>query len=193
MTYALQDIGHTHRYEQVKIKEMTTILIVISVVLLGYFILNSLSKKKNIEEEVSRNQNDGIKNSEIPKKRKKGKFDVVGYHYLSEDMKRVVWKELKEGDSLELMPDPNNEHDINAVKVFFKGNQIGWVTKKYYRKEELFNCLIKNIEIKVKCSSNQRKKDYRRASRPDKNGKWNDKYLGMAQFVEASFEINHQT
>jgi hypothetical protein len=170
---------------------MTATIIVIAILLIGYFVLSSSSKKREIVE-VNTSQSDGPKTPEKTKKRKSGKFDVVGYHHLADDVKRIVWKELKEGDSLELVADPNNKYDNEAVKVVFKGNQIGWVTKQYYRKDELFDCLMKGIEVKVKCTSKRRRQDYRRASRPDKDGNWDDKYLGMAQFVEASFAINYQ-
>ena len=170
---------------------MTATIIVIAILLIGYFALSSSSKKREVVKEDT-NQIDGFKIPKDTKKRKSGKFDIVGYHHLSDEIKRIVWKELKEGDDLELVADPDNKYDNEAVKVTFKGNQIGWVTKQYYRKGKLFDCLIQGTEVKVKCTSNRRKQDYRRASRPDKDGKWNDKYLGMAQFVEASFEIKYQ-
>lgn len=119
----------------------------------------------------------------------RGTFSVAGFHHLPEDIKTMIWKELKEGDQLQLIGDPTNTYDKEAIKVMFKEKQIGWVSRDYSRKKALFQAAMANKDIKTICVRNKRKSDSIRASRPDADGKWNDKYLGMAQFVEAKFEM----
>ncbi len=120
----------------------------------------------------------------------RGKFDVVGFHYLPDNVKEIMWKELKVGDELTLVADSKNEYDGHAIKVLYKQYQIGWVSKQYGRKDILFHELRNGKEVTVRCIGNYRGQDYRKATRPDKNGNWNDEYLGMAQFVEAEFEMD---
>jgi len=117
----------------------------------------------------------------------RGKFDVVGYLDLSEGVKRVVWKELKKGDQLQLKLDPL---DNQSVQVLFQDKKIGWVYEYYNRKSLILQALKANKEIKTICVSNTRSQAYNRASKPDADGNWNDGYLGMVQSVQAKFEMD---
>jgi len=38
-------------------------------------------------------------------------------------------KDLKSGDILTLIREPNNQYDPNAIAIFFNGNQLGYVNK----------------------------------------------------------------
>ena len=40
-----------------------------------------------------------------------------------------VWPELKPGDRLELIREPDNRHDRNAVRVDWRGQQLGYVPR----------------------------------------------------------------
>jgi hypothetical protein len=86
----------------------------------------------------------------------KGKFDITGYYKLSDEVKRMVWKEVKVGDNLILEPDCNNTCDKYAIKVLFNGIQIGWYAATGYRQNELFNELVKGNKIKTTVVSNNR-------------------------------------
>ncbi len=118
-----------------------------------------------------------------------GKFDVIGYHHLSEEVKRIVWKELKVGDTLDLLADPSNKYDKEAVKVMFNGVQIGWIPKSYRRKSMIFQALINNENIKTTCISNDRRGHSKRTPNPKAKGGYDYEYIGMAQFVEAKYKI----
>lgn len=40
-----------------------------------------------------------------------------------------VWKELQVGDRLDLVREPANPHDANAVRVEWRGRQLGYVPR----------------------------------------------------------------
>lgn len=52
-------------------------------------------------------------------------FPVVGSKYFNFDLLG-----LKEGDTLDLVPQPDNEHDPYAVRVLSSGKQVGFVPNK---------------------------------------------------------------
>jgi hypothetical protein len=115
-----------------------------------------------------------------------GNFQIAGYHHLPEDVKKMVWKELKEKDKLTLVPITDNLYDDEAVSVRFNSIHIGWIPRDCRRKKEIFNTLSQGKEVKAVCISNRRKQDTWRASRPDTYGKWND-ISRQAQFVDVKF------
>ena len=41
-----------------------------------------------------------------------------------------VWPLLREGDPLELVPEPGNAHDLNAVRVEWRGRKLGYVPRR---------------------------------------------------------------
>ena len=42
----------------------------------------------------------------------------------------AVWPELREGDALELVREPDNPHDANAVRVEWRGRKLGYVPRR---------------------------------------------------------------
>ncbi|MFY9316906.1 MAG: HIRAN domain-containing protein [Burkholderiales bacterium] len=42
----------------------------------------------------------------------------------------AVWPELREGDALELVREPDNPHDANAVRVDWRGRKLGYVPRR---------------------------------------------------------------
>ena len=40
-----------------------------------------------------------------------------------------VWPQLSEGDALELVREPDNAHDANAVRVEWRGRKLGYVPR----------------------------------------------------------------
>ncbi len=122
-----------------------------------------------------------IKRNKSTKKR--GKFEVTGFHHLPEEVKRIIWKDLKPKDKVELIPDINNKYDSEAVKVFFREIHIGWVSRKYRNKTLLYNKLIEGTDVASVCIRNKRDQDYI-------GGDWRNKYLGMAQFVTIKYEYD---
>jgi hypothetical protein len=132
--------------------------------------------------------NDLNRPSEKPKPRTrktfgvtKGKFEVSGYKYLSDEIKKIVFKQVKVGDKLTLVPDPTNKHSSSAIKVMWNENQIGWYSERGYRKEEIFNTLLSGENIDVKVLKNVRVGDYDTI-----NGLI--EYHGMIQCVEGEFK-----
>ncbi len=43
---------------------------------------------------------------------------------------RQVWQDMKVGDELELVREPDNAHDANAVRVLWRGEMLGYVPKR---------------------------------------------------------------
>lgn len=52
---------------------------------------------------------------------------LAGYRY---GEGAEVWPLLREGDPLELVPEPGNAHDLNAVRVEWRGRKLGYVPRR---------------------------------------------------------------
>lgn len=73
-------------------------------------------------------------------------FHVVGYSFKNEagvERKKIIEKIIF-NKTVSLKLDDNNEHDPNAIKVYWKGNDIGWVKATQNKKIRKF--LIKYPE-----------------------------------------------
>jgi len=57
-----------------------------------------------------------------------GWVDVVGVQFYRED---AVWafRSAKEGDTFELVREPTNPHDTNAIKVLYRGRHVGFIDR----------------------------------------------------------------
>jgi len=53
---------------------------------------------------------------------------LAGYRY---GEGAEVWPLLREGDALELVPEPGNAHDANAVRVEWRGRKLGYVPRRH--------------------------------------------------------------
>ena len=42
----------------------------------------------------------------------------------------ALWPQLREGDPLELVREPQNPHDANAVRVEWQGHKLGYVPRR---------------------------------------------------------------
>lgn len=51
---------------------------------------------------------------------------LAGYQYHAAG---EVWEQLKAGDALMLVREPNNPHDRNAVRVEWQGKQLGYLPR----------------------------------------------------------------
>ena len=45
----------------------------------------------------------------------------------------IFWSEIKVGDALTLIREPDNKHDRNAIRVEWKGHQMGYVPRAQNR------------------------------------------------------------
>ena len=55
---------------------------------------------------------------------------LAGFKYhAGEDL----WPELREGDRLDLVREPDNEHDANAIRVEWHGRKLGYLPRKENR------------------------------------------------------------
>ena len=43
---------------------------------------------------------------------------------------KKLWDELKLGDTLTLVREPNNPHDANAVSVYWNGQRLGYIPRR---------------------------------------------------------------
>ena len=69
-------------------------------------------------------------------------FVLSGLGHQSAKAQRLA-NRLRKGNTVELIPDPDNEYDSTAVKVLVKGHQIGWVNKNSDRKDLIFKRIMK--------------------------------------------------
>jgi len=46
---------------------------------------------------------------------------------------RELWDEMKAGDALALVREPDNKHDANAVRVEWRGRKLGYLPRKENR------------------------------------------------------------
>jgi hypothetical protein len=51
---------------------------------------------------------------------------LAGFRYAEASQ---VWSELRRGDALELVREPDNPHDRNAVRVDWRGRKLGYVPR----------------------------------------------------------------
>ena len=51
---------------------------------------------------------------------------LAGFRYAEA---AAVWPQLREGDALELVREPENPHDANAVRVLWQGRKLGYVPR----------------------------------------------------------------
>jgi hypothetical protein len=42
----------------------------------------------------------------------------------------VVWQELRQGDRLALVREPDNQHDANAVRIEWRGRKLGYLPRR---------------------------------------------------------------
>lgn len=188
------DVGFKHKGELISVesdsygdKQLYTRMV--KAYFSGYrieVIINKVTKGIFLDADVKFYKGEKViagKSSRKKSTKSRGKFTVTGYHHLSDADKRVVWKELKVGDKLKLVHDAKNRYDNEAIMVFFGDIQIGWVAKKYTRKYILFNALSEGKIVSAVCIKNKRDQDY-------VGGNWQNKYLGMAQFVDIKFEFD---
>ncbi len=42
----------------------------------------------------------------------------------------ALWPELRQGDALDLVREPDNAHDANAVRVDWRGRRLGYVPRR---------------------------------------------------------------
>lgn len=42
----------------------------------------------------------------------------------------AVWPQLRQGDALDLLREPDNAHDANAVRVEWRGRKLGYVPRR---------------------------------------------------------------
>ena len=55
---------------------------------------------------------------------------LAGFKYhAGEDL----WPELREGDRLDLVREPDNEHDAKAIRVEWRGHKLGYLPRKENR------------------------------------------------------------
>ncbi|HEX8989489.1 MAG TPA: HIRAN domain-containing protein [Rhodocyclaceae bacterium] len=51
---------------------------------------------------------------------------LAGFQYYAGE---ALWPQLREGDALDLVREPDNEHDANAVRVEWRGAKLGYLPR----------------------------------------------------------------
>ncbi|MBX9810990.1 MAG: HIRAN domain-containing protein, partial [Burkholderiales bacterium] len=52
---------------------------------------------------------------------------LAGFRYYDA---KALWDEMKVGDTLTLVREPDNPHDANAVRVEWRGHKLGYVPRR---------------------------------------------------------------
>lgn len=52
---------------------------------------------------------------------------LAGYQYYEG---KALWHEMRPGDKLKLVREPDNPHDANAIRLEWKGNKLGYVPRR---------------------------------------------------------------
>jgi len=77
--------------------------------------------------------------------------NIAGIYY--GEIKQVcntnLWYEIKEGTELKLEREPDNEDDVNAIKILYKNCKVGYVPREHAKKLSFFmdngtkyNCIV---------------------------------------------------
>lgn len=74
-------------------------------------------------------------------------FKLAGGQYY--DLKKIIDK-IKEDDSLNLLPDSENEHDEYAVEVYWKKHKLGFLSRTQNR--IIHNLLVNDVPLTAKVS-----------------------------------------
>ena len=70
---------------------------------------------------------------------------IVGVSF--EGRQDYIKQYVKPGDKLELIAEPDNKFDVNAVMVVHNGTQVGYISKETAAKISKDKCTAKVIEI----------------------------------------------
>jgi tetratricopeptide (TPR) repeat protein len=85
---------------------------------------------------------------------KKGEFGLLGDWTMSLEFFQNVACKIKEFEDLTLVPEPSNQYDSKAIRVYHKDDFIGFVPKAYSKKSELFNRLWGGEQVYAFCGHN---------------------------------------
>jgi hypothetical protein len=55
---------------------------------------------------------------------------LAGFQYYAGD---ALWHDMQEGDKLDLVREPDNPHDANAVRVEWRGTKLGYLPRSENR------------------------------------------------------------
>lgn len=88
-----------------------------------------------------------VKGSPGPAKHFINRFSVAGFQYYRGP---ELLKTMRPGENLSLLADPENEHDPFAVKILYRGIQIGYVPRS--DNHHLSRLLRRNVPLLCKIS-----------------------------------------
>ena len=81
------------------------------------------------------------------KKKERYKFKVAGLSHYCENYRGVIDPEGRL--TVDLIPEPDNPHDPNAIRVYMNGKHIGYVPKEKTAKVRKFLSKIYEISAEV--------------------------------------------
>ncbi len=83
-------------------------------------------------------------------------FNIAGFQHWDG---ALVLSELKPGQALELVPEPENPHDANAIAIGFKGAKLGYIPASenelisvmcFYGHKGAFECRVLQVDPEAK-------------------------------------------
>lgn len=112
-----------------------------------FFVLTYFDRKINKEEEQEKVKELEKKKSNEKKVTNKYPFDdikgayILKWAYYNENVAgsrylKIDYSKLECGEKVELVLDPTNPHDPNAIRILFKGQHLGYIHKNYI--QEMF-------------------------------------------------------
>ncbi len=113
-----------------------TLVALIVFFLIVLIVISVRRSPKDLEDDFRRKAEIYLKEAETIENVTRERIIVAGIEYRKEAARSVL-KQLKEGDAVELSPEPENPYDCHAVKVCVKGVHVGYIPR--YLSKEIFD------------------------------------------------------
>lgn len=126
---------------------MILTLVALIVVLLIILVIVSIRKgEKDFKDNFRLKAQEYLREADETEFVKQERIIVAGIEYRKEKA-RMALKGLKEGDTVELVKEPENLYDKHAVKVCVKGVHVGYIPR--YLSKEIFDNSLNIIYVEV--------------------------------------------
>lgn len=115
---------------------MQILVVLIICLFIVLVVISARKSPKDIENDFRIKAKEYLKEADELETVNHTRVVVAGIEYRKEQARSVL-KELNEGDTVELIPEPENSYDSHAVKVCVKGIHVGYIPR--YLSKEVFD------------------------------------------------------
>lgn len=113
-----------------------TLVVLIVCLLIVLVVISARKSPKDIENDFRIKAKEYLREADETETVTRERIIVAGIEYRKEQA-RPMLRELNEGDTVELVPEPENLYDSHAVKVCVKGVHVGYIPR--YLSKEIFD------------------------------------------------------